>query len=403
MQDTPRGERLHIAIFGKRNAGKSSLINALTKQQVALVSEMPGTTTDPVYKAMEILPLGPVVLIDTAGLDDEGQLGLLRVGKSKEVLNKTDLAILVVDGQSSLSEFDVKIFQEIKAKKIPIVTVINKVDLKRNLITQNVIDKLGNDVVEVSSVTGAGIELLKGLLIKNTPEKWGEETLISDIVKADDNVVLVVPIDSAAPKGRLILPQVQVIREVLDNDANCIITKENKLAETLKNLKEAPSLVVTDSQVFGEIESIIPDEIPFTSFSILFARYKGDLKAYLSGVNAIEKLVENDKILIAEGCTHHRQKDDIGTVKIPKWLKEYTGLNLTFDWVSGGHYPADLAEYKLIIHCGACMLNRREVLYRNSIAKEQKVPIVNYGLLIAYLKGILPRVIRPFADEIIED
>lgn len=403
MQDTPRGERLHIAIFGKRNAGKSSLINALTKQQVALVLDMPGTTTDPVYKAMEILPLGPVVLIDTAGLDDEGQLGLLRVEKSKDVLNKTDLAILVIDGQSSLSDFDVKIFQEIKAKKIPIVIVINKIDLKQNLITQNVIDRLGNDVVEVSSITGVGIELLKGLLIKNTPEKWGDETLIGGIVKPDDNIILVVPIDSAAPKGRLILPQVQVIREILDNDANCIITKENKLSDTLNNLKQPPSLVITDSQVFGEIEGIIPDEIPFTSFSILFARYKGDLRSYIDGVNAIEKLAENDKILIAEGCTHHRQKDDIGTVKIPKWLKEHTGLNLTFDWVSGGHYPADLSEYKLVVHCGACMLNRKEVMYRNSIAKEQKVPIVNYGILIAYLKGILPRVIRPFEKELIED
>ena len=396
MQDTPKGERLHIAIFGKRNAGKSSLINALTKQDVALVSDLPGTTTDPVYKAMEILPLGPVVLIDTAGLDDEGQLGLLRVEKSKAVLNKTDLAILVIDGQSELTEFDVKIFQEIKTKNIPIVVVVNKIDLKKKLMPHSIVEQLGNDVVEVSTVTGAGIELLKGLLIKNTPEKWGEETLVGDIVKADDNVVLVVPIDSAAPKGRLILPQVQVLREILDNDANAIIAKENKLKEALANLKRPPSLVITDSQVFGEIESIVPEAIPFTSFSILFARYKGDLTTYINGVKALEKLAKNDKILIAEGCTHHRQKDDIGTVKIPKWLKEYTGVDLTFDWVSGGQYPANLAEYKLIIHCGACMLNRREVLYRNSIAKEQNVPIVNYGILIAYLKGILPRVIKPF-------
>ncbi len=396
MQDTPKGERLHIAIFGKRNAGKSSLINALTKQDVALVSDLPGTTTDPVYKAMEILPLGPVVLIDTAGLDDEGQLGLLRVEKSKAVLNKTDLAILVIDGQSELTEFDVKIFQEIKAKNIPIVVVVNKIDLQKRIMPQSIVEQLGNDVVEVSTVTGAGIELLKGLLIKNTPEKWGEETLVGDIVKADDNVVLVVPIDSAAPKGRLILPQVQVLREILDNDANAIIAKENKLKEALANLKRPPSLVITDSQVFGEIESIVPEAIPFTSFSILFARYKGDLTTYINGVKALEKLAKNDKILIAEGCTHHRQKDDIGTVKIPKWLKEYTGVDLTFDWVSGGQYPANLAEYKLIIHCGACMLNRREVLYRNSIAKEQNVPIVNYGILIAYLKGILPRVIKPF-------
>ena len=396
MQDTPKGERLHIAIFGKRNAGKSSLINALTKQDVALVSDLPGTTTDPVYKAMEILPLGPVVLIDTAGLDDEGQLGLLRVEKSKAVLNKTDLAILVIDGQSELTEFDVKIFQEIKAKNIPIVVVVNKIDLQKRIMPHSLVEQLGNDVVEVSTVTGAGIELLKGLLIKNTPEKWGEETLVGDIVKADDNVVLVVPIDSAAPKGRLILPQVQVLREILDNDANAIIAKENKLKEALANLKRPPSLVITDSQVFGEIESIVPEAIPFTSFSILFARYKGDLTTYINGVKALEKLAKNDKILIAEGCTHHRQKDDIGTVKIPKWLKEYTGVDLTFDWVSGGQYPANLAEYKLIIHCGACMLNRREVLYRNSIAKEQNVPIVNYGILIAYLKGILPRVIKPF-------
>ena len=271
MQDTPKGERLHIAIFGKRNAGKSSLINALTKQDVALVSDLPGTTTDPVYKAMEILPLGPVVLIDTAGQDDEGQLGLLRVEKSKAVLNKTDLAILVIDGQSELTEFDVKIFQEIKAKNIPIVVVVNKIDLQKRIMPQSIVEQLGNDVVEVSTVTGAGIELLKGLLIKNTPEKWGEETLVGDIVKADDNVVLVVPIDSAAPKGRLILPQVQVLREILDNDANAIIAKENKLKEALANLKRPPSLVITDSQVFGKIESIVPEAIPFTSFSILFA------------------------------------------------------------------------------------------------------------------------------------
>ena len=270
MQDTPKGERLHIAIFGKRNAGKSSLINALTKQDVALVSDLPGTTTDPVYKAMEILPLGPVVLIDTAGLDDEGQLGLLRVEKSKAVLNKTDLAILVIDGQSELTEFDVKIFQEIKAKNIPIVVVVNKIDLQKRIMPHSIVEQLGNDVVEVSTVTGAGIELLKGLLIKNTPEKWGEETLVGDIVKADDNVVLVVPIDSAAPKGRLILPQVQVLRAILDNDANAIIAKENKLKEALANLKRPPSLVITDSQVFGEIESIVPEAIPFTSFSILF-------------------------------------------------------------------------------------------------------------------------------------
>ncbi|MBP9537938.1 MAG: [FeFe] hydrogenase H-cluster maturation GTPase HydF, partial [Negativicutes bacterium] len=339
---------------------------------------------------------GPVVLIDTAGLDDEGQLGLLRVEKSKAVLNKTDLAILVIDGQSELTEFDVKIFQEIKAKNIPIVVVVNKIDLQKRIMPHSIVEQLGNDVVEVSTVTGAGIELLKGLLIKNTPEKWGEETLVGDIVKADDNVVLVVPIDSAAPKGRLILPQVQVLRAILDNDANAIIAKENKLKEALANLKRPPSLVITDSQVFGEIESIVPEAIPFTSFSILFARYKGDLTTYINGVKALEKLAKNDKILIAEGCTHHRQKDDIGTVKIPKWLKEYTGVDLTFDWVSGGQYPANLAEYKLIIHCGACMLNRREVLYRNSIAKEQNVPIVNYGILIAYLKGILPRVIKPF-------
>ena len=396
LQKTPSSNRLHIAIFGKRNMGKSSLINAITGQELAIVSEFAGTTTDPVYKAMEILPLGPVVLIDTAGLDDEGQLVLLRVEKSKAVLNKTDLAILVIDGQSELTEFDVKIFQEIKAKNIPIVVVVNKIDLQKRIMPQSIVEQLGNDVVEVSTVTGAGIELLKGLLIKNTPEKWGEETLVGDIVKADDNVVLVVPIDSAAPKGRLILPQVQVLRAILDNDANAIIAKENKLKEALANLKRPPSLVITDSQVFGEIESIVPEAIPFTSFSILFARYKGDLTTYINGVKALEKLAKNDKILIAEGCTHHRQKDDIGTVKIPKWLKEYTGVDLTFDWVSGGQYPANLAEYKLIIHCGACMLNRREVLYRNSIAKEQNVPIVNYGILIAYLKGILPRVIKPF-------
>lgn len=400
MQTVPKANRIHIAIFGKRNAGKSSLINALTKQSVALVSDVAGTTTDPVYKAMEILPLGPVMMIDTAGLDDEGTLGKLRIEKTLEVLNKTDLAIIVIDGIEGLSTFDRKIASEIKKRKISAIGVINKVD--RSAINEKVIQQyqedLQIDLVGVSAVTGHGIELLKGLMIKNAPQDWEEKSIIGDLIKAKDHIILVVPIDNAAPKGRLILPQVQVIRDILDYGGMCSVVKETELEEFLEKCKEKPTMVITDSQAFHKVAAITPIDIQLTSFSMLFARYKGDLNTYLEGIKAIENLVPGDKILIAEGCTHHRQSDDIGTVKIPRWLNERVGGNLEYEWASGGGFPKDLTKYKLIIHCGACMLNRREVLYRLSSAGEAKVPVVNYGILIAYLNGILHRTLAPFPE-----
>ncbi len=400
MQTVPKANRIHIAIFGKRNAGKSSLINALTKQSVALVSDIAGTTTDPVYKAMEILPLGPVMIIDTAGLDDEGTLGELRIEKTLEVLNKTDLAIIVIDGTGGLSTFDREIVNEVKKRKIPVVGVINKIDhLKTSeKLVQQSEETLQIDVVGVSTVTGHGIELLKGLMIKNAPQDWEEKAIVGDLINAKDHIVLVVPIDNAAPKGRLILPQVQVIRDILDYEGMCSIVKETELEEFLNRLKQKPFMVITDSQAFAKVAAITPLDIQLTSFSMLFARYKGDLNSYLKGVKAIGSLVPGDKVLIAEGCTHHRQSDDIGTVKIPRWLNEKVGGSLDYEWASGGGFPKDLTKYKLIIHCGACMLNRREVLYRLSNAGEEKIPVINYGILIAYLNGILYRTLAPFPE-----
>ena len=400
MQTVPKANRIHIAIFGKRNAGKSSLINALTNQSVALVSEVAGTTTDPVYKAMEILPLGPVMMIDTAGLDDEGALGQLRIERTIQVLNKTDLAIVVIDGNQGISEFDQNIIREIKKRNIPIVGAINKIDKANQAIeSMEAWQSLLNiDLVPVSTITRAGIELLKGLIIKNAPQDWEEKSIIGDLIREKDQVILVAPIDNAAPKGRLILPQVQTIRDILDHGGMCCVVKETELADCLATLKEKPIMVVTDSQAFAKVAAITPPDIRLTSFSMLFARYKGDLSAYLDGVKAIAQLAPGDKVLIAEGCTHHRQTDDIGTVKIPKWLDAKVGGALAYEWTSGGGFPKNLRQYKLIIHCGACMLNRREVLYRLSSASEAKVPVINYGILIAYLNGILTRTLAPFPE-----
>ncbi|SDF43866.1 [FeFe] hydrogenase H-cluster maturation GTPase HydF [Sporolituus thermophilus] len=398
MQDTPRGARLHIAIFGRRNAGKSSLINALTNQNIALVSDVPGTTTDPVYKAMEILPIGPVVIIDTAGIDDEGELGALRVERTLQVLNKTDLALMVIDQAAGVSDWEEGLVAELKKRNIPVIGVVNKIDMGQPAAaeTLNWTKRLAIPMVAVSAKTKQGVEELKRQMIKHAPENWEGPPILGDLITGGDTVVLVTPIDSAAPKGRLILPQVQAIRDVIDQDAIAVVVKETQLADALANLRQPPRLVVTDSQAFKHVAAVTPDDVTLTSFSILFARYKGDLETLVAGAKAIDGLKPGDRVLIAEGCTHHRQKDDIGTVKIPRWLQQKVGGELKFEWVSGGNFPTDLEQYQLIVHCGACMLNRREMLYRLAVAREKGVPIVNYGVLIAYVHGILPRVLMPF-------
>lgn len=407
MQETPKGSRLHIAIFGRRNAGKSSLINALTNQDIALVSNVPGTTTDPVYKAMEILPIGPVMVIDTAGIDDVGDLGALRVERTMQVLNKTDLAVLVVDPEDGVTNFEAELVKEIRKRELPIAAVVNKSDLV-SISPEQITDwgsQLDLPLAAISAKSGQGIEELKRTMIKLAPDDWEGPQLIGDLVSPGDTVVLVVPIDLAAPKGRLILPQVQTIRDLLDNDACAVVVKERELKEALENLKTPPRLVVTDSQEFMKVGADTPPEVMLTSFSILMARHKGDLETLVAGAKAIESLQPGDRILISEGCTHHRQADDIGKVKIPRWLRQAVGGELEFEWVSGGTFPADLKKYKLIVHCGACMLNRREMLYRLAIAREAGVPIVNYGLLIAQLHGILYRALAPFplAQMILEE
>lgn len=407
MQETPKGSRLHIAIFGRRNAGKSSLINALTNQDIALVSAVPGTTTDPVYKAMEILPVGPVMMIDTAGIDDEGQLGALRVERTMQVLNKTDLAIVVIDSASTVSQFESSLMNELKNKAIPAIAVINKSDIHEpdaaELARHQ--EALGILPLAVSAKNGKGIEELKRLIIKHAPDEWEGLPLIGDLLNPGDTAVLVVPIDLAAPKGRLILPQVQTIRDILDHDAYCVVVKERELKDAIDNLQRPPRIVVTDSQEFLKVDADTPADVLLTSFSILMARHKADLETLVAGAKAISALQAGDRILIAEGCTHHRQADDIGKVKIPRWLRQQVGGELTFEWVSGGTFPRDLTPYKLIVHCGSCMLTRREMLHRLSIANEQGVPIVNYGVLIAYVHGILRRALSPFplAQMILDD
>lgn len=398
MQETPKGSRLHIAIFGRRNAGKSSLINALTNQDIALVSDVPGTTTDPVYKAMEILPLGPVMLIDTAGIDDVGELGLLRVERTMQVLNKADLAVMVVSGDGGVTNYERELKEAVAKRGIPLVAVINKIDeaLPPKMEIAAWEEELGLSLLAVSAKTGQGMEELKKELIRQAPDDWEGAPIIGDLLTGGDLAILVVPIDTAAPKGRLILPQVQTIRDILDHDAFCIVVKERELRSALDNLRHPPKIVVTDSQEFERVAADTPEDVPLTSFSILMARHKGDLVTLAAGAKAIDSLKAGDRILIAEGCTHHRQADDIGKGKIPRWLRQMVGGELEFEWVSGGHFPADLTPYSLIIHCGACMLNRREMLYRLAVAREQGVPIVNYGVLIAHIHGILSRALGPF-------
>ncbi|WP_251353288.1 [FeFe] hydrogenase H-cluster maturation GTPase HydF [Hominisplanchenecus murintestinalis] len=385
MNSTPSSERIHIGIFGKRNAGKSSVMNALTGQSLAVVSDVKGTTTDPVSKAMELLPLGPVVMIDTPGIDDEGELGELRVQKSYQVLNRTDIALLVVDGTQGMSTEDERLLDRIREKEIPWIVVFNKSDLASRALPK------GKNYLAVSSTTGENIEDLKTLVACQIPDRSQGRRIVADLLEPSDFVVLVVPIDKAAPKGRLILPQQQTIRDTLEAGAVSIVVKENELKTTLETLGKKPRLVITDSQVFQRVAEETPEDIALTSFSILFARYKGELKPFVDGVKALESIQDEDKILISEGCTHRRQCNDIGTVKLPMWIRRHTGKEPEFSFTSGMEFPADLSSYKLIVHCGGCMLNEREMRYRLGCACDAGVPITNYGTLIAYMNGILER------------
>jgi [FeFe] hydrogenase H-cluster maturation GTPase HydF len=398
LNETPRGSRLHIALFGRRNAGKSSLINALTNQSIAIVSDVPGTTTDPVYKSMEILPLGPVVLIDTAGIDDVGDLGALRIEKALAVLAKTDLLLLVIDPAQGVGGFEHEIVDKARHDRVPAIGVVNKIDLGSAFNADGIEEELGVPVVPVSSLTREGVDQLKMAMVKSAPRDWTPPTILGDLISPSDVVVLVVPIDLAAPKGRLILPQVQTIRDILDNDAMTLIVKERELKAALSALTEKPKLVVTDSQAFLKVAADTPQDVLMTSFSILFARHKGNLKALVEGVKAIENLVPGDKVLVAEACTHHRVEDDIGTVKIPRWLRQFVGGALDFRWASGAELPSDLKDYKLVVHCGACMINRKEMLHRLMMARAAGVPTVNYGVLIAHVLGILRRALKPFPE-----
>lgn len=399
MNQTPSSERVHIGFFGRRNAGKSSVLNAITNQDLAVVSDVKGTTTDPVQKAMELLPLGPVVVIDTPGIDDEGELGALRVKKSYQVLNKVDAVVLVVDQTLGLSSEDFALIERIRQKKIPYVVVFNKFDLEPAASLakdMEYLKKQNTPVQTVSTVTNLGIEELKECIAILTKTEEPKLKIVGDLIHPSDFVVLVVPIDKAAPKGRLILPQQQTIRDILEADATAIVVKEYELKDTLKHLGKKPKLVITDSQVFAKVSADTPSDIMLTSFSILFARYKGSLATVVEGVTALDALEDGDKILISEGCTHHRQCDDIGSVKLPRWIRQYTGKDIDFVFSSGTEFPEDLSPYKLIVHCGGCMLNEREMKYRLACATDQNIPITNYGILIAYMQGILKRSLMPF-------
>lgn len=434
LNSTPSANRVHIGFFGRRNAGKSSVVNAVTGQELAVVSDTKGTTTDPVYKSMELLPIGPVMIIDTPGFDDEGTLGALRVRKTKQVLNKTDIAVLVVDATEGKKQCDEELIHIFKEKEIPYIIVNNKADLlpdglvkksevcpkrteadeaKENAYTQEISEQEEKNISDsgkaeknmviasgqeqyVSALTGDGIYELKECIGKLTPNEDMTLKIVGDLLNPGDFVILVVPIDSAAPKGRLILPQQQTIRDVLEANAAAIVVKETELKQTLEQLGKRPAMVITDSQAFEQVSAEVPQEIPLTSFSILMARYKGYLDTAVKGVEAIENLKDGDKILISEGCTHHRQCDDIGTVKIPRWLKQHTGKELIIETSSGTEFPEDLTPYALVIHCGGCMLNEREVKYRMKCAVDQNVPFTNYGIAIAQMKGILKRSIELF-------
>ena len=390
LNSTPSAERLHIGIFGKRNAGKSSLINAITGQSLAIVSDIKGTTTDPVSKAMELLPLGPVVVIDTPGLDDVGVLGQMRISKTYQVLNKTDIALLVIDGSIGMSKEDEALLEVIKEKRIPYLIVVNKMDEVREEMEES------KERIYVSATSKLNIEELKERIGNLIPKEEKKRPLVADLLKPLDFVILVVPIDASAPKGRLILPQQQTIRDIIEAGAVSIVVKDTELKETLEKLGQKPRLVIIDSQAFSEVAKQTPDDVPLTSFSILFARYKGDLWEAVKGARAIENLKDGDTILMAEGCTHHRQCEDIGTVKIPNWIRNYTnGKDIRIETCSGTEFPSDLSKYQMIVHCGGCTLNEREMKYRIRCAVDQGIPITNYGIFIAYMKGILERSIEP--------
>lgn len=389
LNQTPSANRTHIGIFGKRNAGKSSLINAITGQNYAIVSDVLGTTTDPVLKSMELLPLGPVVIIDTPGLDDEGTLGALRIQKAYQILNKTDIAVLVIDASSGVTKEDSEILKRIHEKEIPCVIVVNKSDICPNCNLEDLPLPDSDSAILVSSKTGEHIHELKELLAQQASQDTIQKSIVADLLNPLDFVVLVVPIDSAAPKGRLILPQQQTIRDILEAKASAIVVQETELAETLNSLGKKPKMVITDSQVFKKVSAVTPDDILLTSFSILFARYKGNLKTLVDGASALDSLKDGDRILISEGCTHHRQCDDIGTVKLPNWIRNYTKKEIEFKFTSGTEFPLDLSSYKMIVHCGGCMLNEREMKYRLKCAEDAKIPITNYGTCIAYINGIL--------------
>ncbi|MCK9478183.1 MAG: [FeFe] hydrogenase H-cluster maturation GTPase HydF [Firmicutes bacterium] len=394
MNTTPAANRFTIGIFGRRNVGKSSLINAITKQNTALTSNIPGTTTDPVYKAMEMLPIGPVAFIDTAGLDDVGELGMQRVEKSYEVLRKCNFAILVTD-ELGITQLEKDFIEELKGRKIRFIVVFNKCGGHTPKIAGNT----GFSFVCVSAYESKEIEEVKKQIIANSGMEHVKPSLVDGLIKQGETAVLVTPIDSAAPKGRLILPQQQVIRDILDVGAMAFVTKDTELKQTLKNLKTPPAIVITDSQVFERVAADTPEDIPLTSFSILFAKQKTDIAEMVRGVKRIETLSKGDNILIVEGCTHHRQDDDIGTVKIPRWINKIVGEGLNYEWTSGACFPKDIKKYSLIIHCGGCMLNSCEMQYRTYKSKEQRVNITNYGVLIAYVTGILPRAVKPFFEK----
>ena len=406
MNETPSADRVHIGFFGRRNAGKSSIVNKVTGQELAVVSDVKGTTTDPVSKAMELLPMGPVVIIDTPGIDDEGHLGELRVRKAKQVLNRVDVAVLVVDATLGKTSVDEELIHIFKEKEIPYLVVYNKSDLlpeKKEGLSHEKPDQKADTITQepfiyASAATGENIYELKEKIASLAVTDDLKLRLVGDLLEPSDFAILVVPIDKAAPKGRLILPQQQTIRDVLEAGAAAIVIKENELSNTLKTLGKKPKLVITDSQVFAKVSKETPEDIWLTSFSILFARFKGNLKTAAAGAAAIDRLKDGDKILISEGCTHHRQCDDIGTVKLPRWIRNYTGKDLEFEYSSGREFPEDVTKYSLIVHCGGCMLNEREMRYRQKCALDQEIPITNYGIAIAYMQGILKRCVEMFPD-----
>ena len=407
MNSTAKGDRPHIAVFGRRNVGKSSLINKLTNQKLALVSSQPGTTTDPVYKAMELLPIGPVMMIDTAGIDDQGELGEMRIKKTKEIMRKTDLALLVISAVQGAGEFEADLIKEFKERDIPFIVVLNKIELLETERAEQTsvlkeldqfLKKFKLEFIKASADQEINIDLIREVIAEEMPEDCSRQTIMGDLINTGDTVVLVTPIDSAAPKGRLILPQVQTIRDILDHDAAALVTKKTKVKSEIDKLKNPPKIVVTDSQAFETVSKEVAEEILLTGFSVLFARYKGDLKTFVRGAKAMEKLKAGDKVLVAEACTHRRQQDDIGTVKIPNWIHSKISPEIEFDHVSGREFPDNLEDYTVILHCGSCMLNRKEVLSRLKEAEAAGVPVINYGMGIAWLHGILDRALEPFPE-----